>query len=106
MLQGLDVGLSGEVDHDAGDIRGLVADAFHVRDHLKRRGDEAEVFCHGLLLQQEFEAEGLDIPLLLIHLAVKRNRVVGGLHVLLDECLACGLNRMLDQRAHFEQLLI
>ena len=38
---------------DLGNILGLVADALHVRDHLERRRDLAQVLCHGLLLQKK-----------------------------------------------------
>ena len=37
-----------------GHVRGLIADALHVRDHLqRRRGDQAQIARHGLLLQKE-----------------------------------------------------
>ena len=46
----LDVGFVCNVNHDAGNIRRLIADALHIRNHFKRCGDQAQVLCHGLLL--------------------------------------------------------
>ena len=38
---------------DLGDILGLISDTLHIRDHLERRRDLAQVACHGLLLQKQ-----------------------------------------------------
>ena len=56
---------------DLGDVLGLVADALHVGDHLQRGGDLPEIPGHRLLLEQQFQALGLDLPLLLVDLPVQ-----------------------------------
>ena len=50
VYQILKIRFAGNIDHKAGNIRRLIADAFHIRYHFKRCGDQAQVFCHGLLL--------------------------------------------------------
>ena len=57
---------------------------------------------NGLLLQQELEAKGLDVPLLLVDFAVKGDCVIRRFDVLLNQRFAGGLNRVLNQRAHFQ----
>ena len=57
---------------DLGDVLGLIADALHVRDHLERRGDLAQVARDRLLPKQQLEAEVFDVALLPVDLAVER----------------------------------
>ena len=53
------------------DVGGLVADALQVRDHFQGGGDAPQVGGHGLLLEQELGAEGLDLPLHVVHFPVQ-----------------------------------
>ena len=62
---------------DLGDVLGLIADALHVRDHLERRGDLAQVARDRLLLKQQLEAEVFDVALLPVDLAVERRDLRG-----------------------------
>ena len=61
-----------QIDNNLRNILRLVAYALHVRDHLQRGGDLAQVARHGLLLQQQLQAERLDGALLLVDLRVER----------------------------------
>ena len=48
---------AGEKLDDLRNVLGLIADALHVRDHLQRGRDLAQVARDGLLLEQELEAQ-------------------------------------------------
>ena len=61
------------VIHKAADlcnIRCLIADSFHIRDHFSRLRNLAQILCHRLLLQKQPHAEILDIALLLVDLMI------------------------------------
>ena len=45
-----------------------------IGNHLQRRGDLPQVPGHGLLLQQQLQAQGLDVPLLLVDLPLRSQR--------------------------------
>ncbi len=53
------------------DVQRLVADSLHVGYHLQRGGDEAQVAGHRLLLEQQLEADGLYLALLLVYLVLQ-----------------------------------
>ena len=92
-----------------GDIRGVVADALHVRHHFHGGGDGPQVPGHRLLLDQELEAEIFDLLLFLVHQVVFLHDPLGGLHIVIQQSLDRVLDGLLDHAAHvghfFAQLL-
>ena len=91
---------------DLGDVLGLIADALHVRDHLERRGDLAQVARDRLLLKQQLEAEVLDVALLPVDLAVERRDPRGKTLVVFGQRTAGERDDLLAQRAHFDHFVI
>ena len=84
------------------DVRRLVPDPFQIGNHLQRRGDLPQVPCHGLLLQQQLQAEVLHLPLLLVDLPL---RLPGGacqVLVTLHQGLGRGRDGILTQGAHLD----
>ena len=59
------------------DILRLIADAFHVRDHFQGGGNLPKVPGHGLLLQKQLQAQGLDVALLPVDLRIQRGHLPG-----------------------------
>ena len=51
---------------DLGDIRGLIADALQIGNHLQRSGNLTQVARHRLLPQQKAKAARFDCALLLV----------------------------------------
>ena len=103
VLQLLQIRRVGQIDHQTGDVRRLIADALHVGDHLQRRGDLPQIPRHGLLLQKQLQAQALDLLFLLIHLVIRGDGGVCSLHVLADQRLGGTSDGLLDQRSHFQQ---
>ena len=52
----------------------MVADSFHIGDHLQGGGNLPEVAGHRLLGEEELKAEALDLPLFLVDFLVVGNR--------------------------------
>ena len=97
---------SGEKLDDLRNVLGLVANALHVRDHLQRRRDLAQIARDRLLLQQELEAQRLDVALLLVDLRVERPDLLRQLRICLRERPGRERDDFLAQCAHLDHLLI
>ena len=97
---------AGQERDDLGDVLGLVADALHIRDHLQRRRDLPQVARDRLLLEQQLEAEGFDIPLLLVDLRVQRRDLLREAHVSVRHRLGGQCDHLFAPRAHFDQLSV
>ena len=97
---------TGQVGDDFGDIARLVADALDIRDHFQYRGDQAQVACHRLLLQQELEAHGFNLALLAVDLLVNADGGGGELGVARQQRLDRAGNRVLAQCPHGDQLVV
>ena len=93
-------------DDDFRDIRCLVADSFHVRDHFQSGGNLPQVSRHRLLLQQELETQPLDIPFGLVDLRVFFDDKLCLFHVAVLQRLCRVLNRCFAKLSHLRQLLI
>ena len=93
-----------QIQHDLGNIVGLIADALHIRDHLQRRGDTPQVTGHRLLVQQQPQAQVLNVPLLPVDIPIQRR------HLLCQRLVPGGQgaggqrDHPLAQRAHLDQL--
>ena len=83
----------------------MVADALHIRDHLHGRGNGPQVPGHGLLLNEQLEADVLDFLLLLVDVFVLGHDPLGGFHILVQEGVGGILNGGLDHRAHVGHFL-
>ena len=57
--------------HNFADVGGLGADSLGIGDHFQGRGHGAQVPGHRLLVQQQLQADGFDVPFLLYHLVQK-----------------------------------
>ena len=97
---------AGEILDDLRDVLGLIADALHVRDHLQRRRNLAQIARDRLLLQQELEAQRLDVALLLVDLGIERRDLLCQLRICLCEGLGRERDHFLAQCAHLDHLLI
>ena len=97
---------AGEILDDLRDVLGLIADALHVRDHLQRRRDLAQVARDRLLLEQELEAQRLNVALLPVDLRVERLDLLRQLRIRLRERLGRECDDFLAQCAHLDHLLI
>ena len=95
---------AGEILDDLRDVLRLIADALHVRDHLQRRRDLAQVARDRLLLEQELETQRLNIALLLVDLRVERPDLLRQLRIRLRERLGRERDDLLAQRAHLDHL--
>ena len=71
---------------------------------IDRKEREIESLCLKLLLQQQLQAERLDLALLAVDLAVERRDLFGQTAVGGAECLGGLGDGLLAQRAHFDQL--
>ena len=101
--------LLGQRAHEArgvGDVEGLVAYALHVRYHLQRGGDEAQVARDGLLLQKELEAERLNLALLLVYLILEVADALGERPVVVHDGARGGGDGLLAERAHGDKLVV
>ena len=58
----------------------------------------------GLLLEQELEAQRLDVALLLVDLGIERRDALRQLRIRLREGLGCERDDLLAQCAHFDEL--
>ena len=97
---------SGEKLDDLRNVLGLVTDALHVRDHLQRGRDLAQVARDGLLLEQELEAQRLDVALFLVDLGIERRDLLCQLRICLREGLGRECDNLLAQCAHLDHLLV
>ena len=97
---------AGEKLNDLRNVLGLVTDALHVRDHLQRGRDLAQVARDGLLLEQELEAQRLNVALLLVDLGVERSDPLRQLRIRLREGLGRERDDLLAQCAHLDHLLV
>ena len=97
---------AGEKLDDLRNVLGLIADALHVRDHLQRGRDLAQVARDRLLLEQELEAQRLDVALLLVDLGIERRDALRQLRIRLREGLGCERDDLLAQCAHLDHLLV
>ena len=86
--------------NNLGNVLRLITDALHVGDHLQRRGDHPQIPGHGLLLQQELETDGLDLPLQLVNTVSLLLSLAGVLCAALQQRLASGGNDALTLAAH------
>ena len=59
-----------------------------------------------MLLQKQLQAQGFDVPLGLIDLLIGGDGLQSGLHVLLDQRIRGAADGTLDQRTHFQQLVV
>ena len=84
----------------------LIADAFHVRDHFQGGGDLPQIAGHRLLLQQHFQAHGLDVALLPVDLRIQRGNLSGLFGVARRQRLRDHGDHFFAQRAHFDQFFI
>ena len=97
---------AGQERDDLGDIFGLIADALHIRDHFQGCGDLPQVARDRLLLEQQLEAEGFDIPLLLVDLRVQRRDLLREAHVSVRHRLGGQCDDLFTARAHFDQFSV
>ena len=88
---------------DFGDIRRVVADALHVRRHLQRRGDHAQVARHRLLRQEQAVALLLDLPVLLVDFLVVGDDRTRPVVVVLQQRRHRPADGHADHLAHFKQ---
>ena len=94
---------------DIGNIGGLVADPLHVGDHFQRRGDFAQIACHGLLLKQEAHTEIFNIAFLLIDFPLGLMHLVKLYFVVIvpiKQSVYGDRNRLLAERSHRDQLCV
>jgi hypothetical protein len=87
-------------------IRGVVAYALHIRQHLERRRYRPQVACDGLLAQQQAQTLCLDIMVELVYPAVALGYVFRKLHVKIVESLNGAVYRVLHQSAHFRYIIV
>ena len=97
-------GLALKRQHDLGDIGGLVGDTLHVAHHLERGGHAAKVARHRLLRQKQFQAQGLDLALLVIDIVVALHDGTGALLVARLQHLHGAHDRLLHRRGHNQHL--
>ena len=62
----------GDIRSQLRNIRGLVADAFHIRDDFERGGNAAQVTGHGLLAEKKAHAVRFDFPFQLVDFCLQR----------------------------------
>ena len=93
-----------QIQYDLGDVVGLIADAFHVRNHLQGRGDAAQVAGHRLLMQQQPQTQVLDVSLLPVDLPIQRRHLLGQRLIPCGQGLGGQRDHALAQRAHLDQL--
>ena len=99
-------GTVGNEAGDLGDVRGLIADALHVGDHLQGRRNGTQVTGHRLLLQQQLHAQVFNVPLLLIDLPLGRHGGFPKIVVLIQQGLGGGGDTLLAQSTHPDELYI
>ena len=97
---------AGAAEQDLGNIVGLVADTFHVRDHLQGSGDLPQVAGHRLLLKQEPQAEVLDVALLAVDLVVQGRDLLRQGGIAVGEGLRGQSDDLLAQGAHLDKLAV
>ena len=95
-----------EEGDDLRDVRGLIADALHVGDHLERGGDLPQIAGDGLLLQKQLQAQGLDRALLLVRLLLELPHGGRERHILLLQGLCGQADGLRAGCAHLGQLLV
>ena len=89
-----------QVGDDLGDVLGLVADTLHVGDHLHGCGDLAQVTGHGLLLEQELQAQGFNGALGLVNICAQGGDTVNEVILPTGHGLGHQLNDLLTLTAH------
>ena len=91
---------------DFGNVRGLVADALHIRDDLQCRGNIPQIGGHGLLLQKQLQAHGFDLPFLLVDLLGKGRDRPAQQRVALGGGLGGQGNGLFAQGPHGDQFFV
>lgn len=103
VFQLLDVGLVYQIDDDFGDVRRLISDALQIGDHFQYGGDETQITSHWLLLQQNLQAEILDLFFLVIDLQVEVDGPLSQFHVLSDQGFVSAGDRLYDHATHLDE---
>ena len=97
---------TGQIRYNLRNITCLVTDTLDIRDHFQHGRDQTQIACNRLLLQQQFEAHGLDFAFLAVDLLINAD---GGSRQL-DIALKQGLYRTGDcvfaQCPHRDQLIV
>ena len=88
-----------QVGQQLRNVRGLVANALQVGNHLQRRGNLPQIAGHRLLLQQQAHAQVFNLPLFLVNLQLDGFYFFGQLHVVFQQSLGGGGNGVLTQGA-------
>ena len=91
---------------DLGNIRRLIADALHIRDHFECCRNLPQVACDRLLLQKQLQTQRFDAPFLLVCLFLQFGDRCGGRRVLIFERLRGKTDGLRARFAHLRQLFI
>ena len=93
-----------QIQHDLGDVVGLIADALHIRDHLQRGGNTPQVAGHRLLVQQQPQAQVFNVPLLPVDVPIQRRHLLRQRLVPRGQRPGGQRDYPLTQRAHLDEL--
>ena len=88
------------------DIRGLIADAFHIGDHFQRGGNLTEILRHRLLLQQKAKTACFNVAFHLIDLPIQRGNFRRQILVAFHQSAGGHGDRFFAEGSHFQQFLI
>jgi hypothetical protein len=89
-----------------GDAHGLVADPLEVAVDLDHREDESEIDGHGLLLGKQLVAHLVDLALGHVDRGLVLAHVLAERRVALQVGIDRGLERLLGERSHSQQLVL
>ena len=91
---------------DLGNIRRLIADALHIRDHLERCRDLPQIARDRLLLQKQLQTQRFNRAFLLVRLFLQLRDRRGGRRILRFKRLRGKADGLRARFAHLRQLFI
>ena len=85
------------------DILCLIADAFHIGDHLHGGRDDAQISCNRLLAQQQFQTDVFYSPVALVNAAADHRNFLCQILIPTGQGFGSKCDDFLAVRAHIHQ---